>query len=67
MAEELGYAAGVTDQVIRRGSFTSVKQLVQKIDEFVKCYNPKTKPFAWTATAEEILKKIQRLCEKLTG
>lgn len=57
----------ITDKVIRRGSFTSVKQLVKKIDEFVKCYNPKTKPFVWTATAEEILIKIQRLCEKLTG
>lgn len=56
----------VTDKAIRRGSFRSVGQLVAKINEFVNKYNRKAKPFMWTATAEDILKKIQRLCEKLT-
>ncbi|MEW6569070.1 MAG: IS630 family transposase, partial [Chloroflexota bacterium] len=33
-----------------------------KIDAFVQHYNRNCKPFAWTATADSILAKIQRLC-----
>lgn len=52
----------ITQKAIRRGTFKSVKELVAKIDDFVKSYNKKTKPFVWTATAESILAKIKRLC-----
>ena len=52
----------ITQKAIRRGTFKSVKELVQKIKHFVQQYNAKSKPFSWTATAESILAKVQRLC-----
>ena len=51
----------ITHQAIRRGSFLDVKDLVAKIERFVSAYNPKAKPFVWTATADSILQKIERL------
>ena len=57
----------ITDKAIRRGSFTSVKQLVQRIDQFVASYNQDCQPFRWTATAESILSKINRLCGRISG
>ena len=50
----------ITDKAIRRGSFTSVKQLVQRIDHFVAAYNSNCRPFRWTATADSILEKLHR-------
>ena len=57
----------ITDRAIRRGSFTSTRQLVQRIDEFVQSHNRRCKPFAWVATAESILQKIERLCLAISG
>ena len=57
----------ITGKAIRRGSFTSVKQLVAKIDQFVAHYNKTCKPFTWTATADSILAKLSRLCERISG
>jgi putative transposase len=61
------FFALITDKAIRRGSFTSVKQLVQRIDHFVSNYNEQCQPFRWTATAESILQKLQRLCSRISG
>jgi putative transposase len=57
----------ITQQAIRRGTFRSVKELVRKIDEFVQTYNKNAHPFVWTATADSILAKIQRLCQFISG
>ena len=57
----------ITQQAIRRGSFSSVKQLVNKIEQFVANYNANTSPFVWTATAESILNKVERLCTVISG
>jgi putative transposase len=57
----------ITQQAIRRGSFRSVKDLIANIERFVDHYNPKSKPFVWTATAESILQKIERLCKVISG
>jgi len=56
----------ITQKAIRRGTFRSVKDLVSKIDHFVKHYNSKTRPFVWTATPDSILRKIKRLCERIS-
>jgi len=56
----------ITQQAIRRGTFRSVKELVSKIDQFVKHHNSSTKPFIWTATADSILDKIKRLCQAIS-
>jgi putative transposase len=57
----------ITQRAIRRGSFSSVKDLVNKIDAFVHHYNRSSRPFAWTATADSILQKISRLCSRISG
>ena len=57
----------ITQQAIRRGSFRSVKELVQKIDAFVAHYNLHRRPLVWTATADSILAKLQRLCKVING
>jgi len=57
----------ITQRAIRRGSFRSVKDLIDKIDAFVQHYNRSHRSFAWTATAESILQKIARLCSRISG
>lgn len=57
----------ITQQAIRRGTFKSVKELVAKIDDYVQTYNKDSHPFSWTATADSILAKIQRLCQLISG
>ena len=57
----------ITQKSIRRGSFSNVKELVQKIDHFVAHYNAHASPFVWTATAESILRKVERLCAYISG
>lgn len=61
------FFAHISDKAIRRGSFHSVRDLVGKIDHFVTHYNQTCKPFVWTATAESILAKLQRLCSRING
>ena len=56
----------ITRKTIRRGSFRSTKQLAEKIDQFVKTYNRDSKPFIWTATAESIFEKLERLCKTIS-
>src|ERR1700686_4593691 len=50
----------LTEKAIRRGSFTSVPDLKQSIDEFLQAWNEDPRPFIWTATVEDIMKKIDR-------
>jgi transposase len=50
----------ITRQAIRRGSYTSVRQLTQTIGAFIDGWNDHPRPFAWTKDAEEILGKIHR-------
>jgi transposase len=48
----------LTDKRIRRGSFSSVPDLIAAITEFVDANNDDPKPFVWTASVEKILEKI---------
>lgn len=57
----------ITQKAIRRGTFRSVKELVTRIEHFVRTYNAEASPFAWTATADSILQKLRRLCEHISG
>lgn len=58
----------ITQRAIRRGSFSSVAELTARIDRFVTAYNAKhARPFVWTATAESILAKLDRLCQRISG
>jgi putative transposase len=57
----------ITQRAIRRGSFRRVRQLIDNIQDFTQRYNRKATPFVWTATADSILEKLQRLCEAISG
>jgi putative transposase len=57
----------ITQRAIRRGTFRSVRDLITKIENFVTHYNAKSKPFMWTATADSILDKLQRLLKSING
>lgn len=55
----------ITDKQIRRGVFTSVKELEAAIYEFIESHNADSKPFVWTKSANEILEKVGRAREAL--
>jgi transposase len=57
----------ITQRAIRRGSFDSVPDLKRKINEYVEHYNQHPKPFQWTATADSILAKLERLGKVICG
>jgi len=57
----------ITQKAIRRGTFRSIKQLTDKIDQFVKNYNSSSQPFSWTATADSILDKMKRIMQHISG
>jgi transposase len=50
----------ITRQAIRRGTFTSVPDLIGAIRAFIDGYNTRCAPFRWTKTAEQILTKAVR-------
>jgi putative transposase len=42
-------------------------ELIAKIEQFVAAYNKTKASFNWTATADSILEKLQRLCTQISG
>ena len=55
----------LTEKAIRHGSFLSVPDLKQAIEAFTKAWNQNPKPFIWSATVEDIIKKIDRARVKM--
>ena len=56
----------ITKQAIRRGSFASVKDLVQAIRRFIDAWNERCEPFVWTKEADELITKAKRKKTSLT-
>jgi transposase len=52
------FFAIITRQAIRRGTFTSVDDLVTAIQTWIDTWNDNPHPFTWTKPADEILAKI---------
>ncbi|MHB1290461.1 IS630 family transposase [Georgenia sp.] len=50
----------VERQAVRRGVFTSVKDLNGKLRAYIEGWNKRAHPFIWTKTAEQILNKANR-------
>ena len=59
--------AEITGKRIRRGSFPTVMSLEKAIQEYIDQNNKNPKPFIWTADADTILGKVQRLCERISN
>ena len=58
----------IPHQAIRRGSFRNVKELIQRIDSYVNAANNRLfRPFMWTASADSILAKIERISKVISG
>lgn len=58
--------AEVTERCIRRGSHTSVRALEKALLEYLDHRNHDPKPFVWTADADLILGKVERLCKRIS-
>ncbi len=55
----------LTDKRIRRGSFTSVPQLIEAIMDYVNNHNQNPRIFVWSAPVERIMDKIAKCKEAL--
>ena len=55
----------LTHKQLRRGVFTTVKELETAIMQFIDTHNQDQKPFVWTKSAEEILVKVGRARQAL--
>jgi transposase len=61
------FFAEITEKRIRRGAFRNVKSLVAAIQAYLDQHNLDPKPFKWTATADLILKKVEKVCERTSN
>ncbi|HUB68678.1 MAG TPA: transposase [Candidatus Methylacidiphilales bacterium] len=52
--------AQITSRRIRRGVFHSVAELEKAIMDYIEHHNPDPKPFAWTKSANDIVRKAKR-------
>jgi transposase len=59
------FFADITNDCIREGSFESVRELIEAIDDYLAARNEKPKRYVWRAKGEEILRKIARAKETL--
>jgi hypothetical protein len=50
----------ISENRIKRDSFTSVADLEQAIAQYIEHHNKDPKPFIWTASAADILAKVTR-------
>jgi DDE superfamily endonuclease len=57
----------VTERCVRRGSHTAVAALEKAMLDYMDKRNRKPKPFVWTADADLILGKVERLCKRISN
>jgi transposase/transposase-like protein len=55
----------ITVNRLRRGVFHSLPELVEAVQQYIAKYNMEPKPLVWTATAKDILAKVNRARKKL--
>lgn len=54
------FFADLTGDCVREGSFASVRELIEAIDEFLAVRNEEPKRYVWRAKGEDILRKIEK-------
>ncbi len=57
----------IAPRALQRHAFRPVQHLGQTIEAFTEHYNAEAHPFVWTATAQSILDKGQRLSMHISG
>ena len=58
--------AELTERCVRRGSHTSIQSLEKAMLAYLEQRNKNPKPFVWTADADLILGKVERLCKRIS-
>ena len=58
------FFALLAEKQIKRGTHTSVKQLIAAIEGFIDQQNANPKPLRWTKSADDILASIERFCRR---
>jgi transposase len=58
--------AEVTERCVRRGSHTAVRVLEKAMLDYLDHRNRHPQPFIWTANADLILGKVERLCKRIS-
>ena len=58
--------AEITQRCIRRGTFRSTQELEMTIRDYLALNNQQPTPFAWTKSADEILRSIARFCKRIS-
>jgi len=53
----------ITTRRIRRGVFRSVRSLEKAIRDYIDTRNEDARPFAWTADADNILRRVKNVCK----
>ena len=51
----------ITRQTIRRGTFGSLRILIDSINAYIENWNAEASPFTWTATPDDIITKVRLL------
>jgi transposase len=59
--------AEVTERCVRRGSYTAIRALERAMLDYLDQRNRHPKPFVWTADADLILGKVQRVCQRISN
>jgi transposase len=60
-----GWFHVLTERRLRRGTFSSVDDLVEAIEIWAEHYNDNPKPFIWHKTADEILDSLANYCQRI--
>ena len=60
-----GWLGHLQQQALTRGSFHSVPELVEAIEEYAKVSNGAAHPWIWTQSADEILRKVRKIRQLL--
>ena len=61
------FFAAITEKAIRRGVFRSVAALEKAIMDYLARHNEDPKPFKWTASADLILNRVKKVCERISN
>jgi transposase len=59
------FFAEITERRIRRGAFRGVDELERAIEDYLRTHNLDPRPFVWTKDADLILRKVQKVAERL--
>jgi transposase len=52
---------------LERGVFCSLDELKTALEDWIKTWNEQARPFKWTKTADQIIDRICRYCDRISG